>query len=34
MPQASLRLIMLGCEFDVHEPPALIDHPAAVAARG
>ncbi len=27
------RLIMLGCEFDVHEPPELIDHLAAVAAR-
>ncbi len=27
------RLIMLGCEFDVHEPPELINHLAAVAAR-
>lgn len=29
----SSRLIMLGCEFDVHEPPELLDHLAAVAAR-
>ena len=27
------RLIRLGCEFDVHEPPELLDHLAAVAAR-
>jgi hypothetical protein len=27
------RLIRLGCEFEVHSPPELIDHLAELAAR-